>query len=187
MADPRYASRLRYLDAADVDDAVVSFDGLDIVDAEGQRIGGIDGFVVDADARRVNHIVVDSGGWFTSGRLLLPIGHAVVASDRKSLRTDVTRDALRRLPEFDADRFSEFTDEELHAFERHTVIACCPDEPLEAVSTSRWGYESWGHYRQPEWWGMIDYPSERLRSLASMFAASCSADRLATVASRRRR
>ena len=59
------------------------------------------------DARRVDHIVVDSGGWFTSGRLLLPVGHAAVAPDRKSLRTDVTRDALLRLPEFEADRFLE--------------------------------------------------------------------------------
>jgi hypothetical protein len=185
MADPRYATRLRYLDAADVDDAVASFDGLDVVGSDGERIGGIDGFVVEAGARRVNHIVVDSGGWFTSRRFLLPIGHAAVAPDRKSLRTDVTRDALRRLPEFDADRFAEFTDEELHAFERHTVVACCPDEPLEAVSTTRWGYESWGHYRQPEWWRTIHYAPERLRSIASLFAASCSADRLATVAGRR--
>ena len=184
MADSRYASRLRYLDAADVDDAVVSFDGLDVVGSDGERIGGIDGFVVDADARRVNHIVVDSGGWFTSRRLLLPIGHAG-ALDRKSLRTDVTRDALRWLPEFDAGRFSEFTDEELHAFERHTVIACCPDQPLEEVSTPNWGYESWRHYRQPEWWRMKHYAPERLRSIASVFAACCSADRLASVVSRR--
>ena len=184
MADPRYASRFRYLDAADVDDAVVSFDGLEVVGSDGERIGGIDGFVVDASARRVNHIVVDSGGWFPSQRLLLPIGHVAVAPDRKSLRTDVTRDALRRLPEFDADRFAEFTDEELQAFERHTAIACCPDQPLEEVSTTKWGYESWDQYRQPEWWRMKHYAPERLRSIASVFAVSCSADRLASVTGR---
>jgi sporulation protein YlmC with PRC-barrel domain len=184
MADSRYASRFRYLDAADVDDAAVSFDGLAVVGSDGERIGAIDGFVVDAAARRVNHIVVDSGGWFTSGWLLLPIGHAAVAPDRKSLRTDVTRDALRRLPDFDADRFSDFTDEELHAFERHTAIACCPDQPLEEVSTTKWGYESWGHYRQPEWWRMDHYAPERLRSIASVYASSCSADRLASVMGR---
>ena len=83
--------------------------------------------------------------------------------------------ALRYLPEFEADRFCEFTDEELHAFERNTVIACCPDQPLEAVSEPTWGYECWGHYRQPEWWRMDRYAPEQLRSLASILAASCPA------------
>ena len=184
MADHRYALRFRYLDAADVNADVVRFEELDVVGADGQKIGDIEGFVVDVDARRVNHIVVDSGGWFSSRRLLLPIGHAAIGPDRKSLRTDVSKDALRWLPEFDADRFSEFTDEELHAFERHTAIACCPDQSLEEVSTRAWGYESWDHYRQPEWWRMNVYAPERLQSLASVCSAACSADRLATMSAR---
>jgi len=187
MTESRYASRFRYLGAADVDDAVVNFDGLTVLGADGQVIGDVDGFVVDAAARRVNHIVVDSGGWFDSPRLLLPVGHASVSPDRKSLRTDVSRGALRYLPEFDADRFCEFTDEELHAFERNTVIACCPDQPLEAVSEPRWGYECWGHYRQPEWWRVQRYAPERLRSIASIFASPDPDDPLAGVSSRARR
>jgi len=167
MSDPRYASRFRYLDAVDVDDGLVTFAGLDVMGADGERIGSVDGFVVDVDAQRVIHIVVDSGGWFTSRRLLLPIGHTVLAEDRKSLRTDVTRDALRRLPEFEADRFGAFTDAELHAFERNTVLACCPDEPLEQVAGQTWGYDSQPHYRQPEWWATRHYAPDRLRSFAT--------------------
>ena len=184
MTESRYASRFRYLDAADVDDQIVEFNGLDVVGSDGVKIGAIDGFVVDATARRVNHIVVDSGGWFTSRRLLLPIGHAALAPDRKSLRTDVSRDALLRLPDFEAARFSAFSDEELQAFERHTVVACCPDQPLEEVTTTTWGYDSWGHYRQPEWWRVDQYAPERLRSLANIFGAACSTDRLAGVTER---
>jgi hypothetical protein len=172
MNESRYASRFRYLDAADVDDGLVNFDRLTVVGADGQRIGTVEGFLVDARAKRVNHIVVDSGEWFDSPRLLLPIGHASISPDRKTLRTDVTRSALRYLPEFDADRFCEFTDEELHAFERNTVIACCPDQPLEAVVEPTWGYECWGHYRQPEWWRRNHYAPERLRSLESLLASS---------------
>jgi hypothetical protein len=179
MTESRYASRFRYLDAADVGDVVVNFEGLTVLGADGGRIGDVEGFVVDACATRVNHIVVDSGEWFDSPRLLLPVGHATVSSDRKSLRTDVTIEALRYLPEFEADRFCEFTDEELHAFERNTVIACCPDQPLEVVSEPTWGYECWGHYRQPEWWRMDRYAPEQLRPLASLLAASCQAHRLA--------
>jgi len=173
MNESRYASRFRYLNAADVDDAVVNFDRLAVVGADGAQIGDVEGFVVDVYARRVNHIVVDSFGSLDLPCFLLPIGHASIAPDRKSLRTDVTPLALRYLPEFEADRFCEYTDEELHAFERNTVIACCPDQPLESVSDPIWGYECWGHYRQPEWLSMDRCAPERLRSLAGKVAGSC--------------
>ena len=131
MSESRYASRFRYLDAADVVGEGVSFTGLAVLGADGTRIGGVDGFVLDQAADRATHIVVDSGGWFPSQRLLLPIGHGEVAADRKSLLANVTRNALELLPEFDAHQFGEFSDQELQAFERNTVIACCPHEPLE--------------------------------------------------------
>ena len=182
MSESRYASRFRYLDAADVVGEGVSFAGLTVLGADGTRIGGVDGFVLDQGADRATHIVVDSGGWFPSQRLLLPIGHGEVAADRKSLLANVTRNALELLPEFDAHQFGEFTDQELQAFERNTVIACCPHEPLEEVSNSAWGYESWQHYRLPAWWGMSDYAPDRLRSIASIFAATCSAERRAALA-----
>ena len=179
MADTTYASRLRYLEADDVTDPVVDYDGLDVYGPDDEKIGDVDGFIVDAEARRVNYIVIDSGGWFTSRRLLLPIGHASLAPDRKSLRTDVTREALRRFPEFDADQFRAFTDDELRAFERNTVVACCPDEPLEDVSTS-WGYDSRRHYKQPEWWKNSQYTPERLRPVSSGTYAAGSTTSAAT-------
>jgi len=165
MENTAYASRMRYLDAGDVDNDIVGFDGLNVVGSDGQQIGDVDGFVIDPDARRVHYVVIDSGGWFTSRRLLLPIGHATLSADRRSLQTDVTRDALRRLPEFDDDRFRELTDEELRAFERNTVVACCPDEPLEDVSVGTWGYESRRHYREPDWWATSRYAPERVRPI----------------------
>lgn len=165
MENATYAARMRYLDASDVDDAVVNFDGLKVHGPDGQRIGDVDGFILDADARRVNYVVVDSGGWFTSRRLLLPIGHASLSADRGALQTDVTRDALKRLPEFDPKRFREFTDEELRAFERDTVVACCPDEPLEDVSATSWGYDSRRHYEQPAWWENDRYSTDRLQAI----------------------
>lgn len=176
MENTNYGSRLRYLHARDVDDSVADFDGLHVEGSDGQRIGDVDGFIVDAEARRVNYIVVDSGGWFTSRRLLLPIGHAAtIAPDRKSLRADLTRDALRLLPEFDEDRFRGFTDDELRAFERNTVVACCPDEPLEGVSVEGWGYESRRHYAQPEWWRIGAGAAERLQPVSREYRPAGSA------------
>ena len=165
MNQSTYASRFRYLDADDVDDAEVDYDGLDVYGPDGQKVGDVDGFIIDAEARRVNYVVIDSGGWFTSRRLLLPVGHVTLGPDRKSLRVDVTRDALGRLPEYHPERFGEFSDEELRAFERNTVVACCPDEPLEDVTVTSWGYDSRRHYTQPEWRSSMQYAPERLRSL----------------------
>jgi hypothetical protein len=167
MENTTYAARLRYLDAEDIDAAVVDYDGLKVVGRDGHRLGNVDGFIIDAEARRVNYVVVDSGGWFTSRRLLLPIGHATLGDDRKSLQVDVSRDALRRFPEFDEDAFRTFSDDELRAFERNTVIACCPDEPLENVSVPSWGYDARRHYSQPEWWMSAAYVPERLQRIAA--------------------
>jgi len=165
MGQVNYAARLRYLDADDVNDALVKYDGLPVYGSDGSKIGNIDGFIIDADARRVTYVVIDSGGWFTSRRLLLPIGHATVAQNRQSLTVDVTQEALRRLPEYEEDRFPQYSDDELRAFERNTVLACCPDEPLEDVSVTGWGYDSRRHYQQPDWWRSVGYAPERLRPL----------------------
>jgi hypothetical protein len=51
------------------------------------------------------------------------------------------------------------------------------------VSTPNWGYESWDHYRQPEWLRM-HYAPERLQSIDSVFATSSSGGRLASVGGR---
>jgi hypothetical protein len=163
MEDARYAGRLRYLDANDVDAAVVNYDGLNVSGPDGRKIGDVDGFIINAEARRVYYVVVDSGGWFSSRRLLLPIGHATLSPDRRSLQVDVTKDALEAYPEFREDRFREFSDDELRAFERTTWIACCPDEPLEDVSVATWAYDTRRHYRQPDWWAAGSYAHERLR------------------------
>lgn len=163
MEHTTYASRLRYLDADDVDDGVVDFDGLDVRGADGAKLGDVDGFVVDATSGRVLYTVVDSGGWFTSRRILVPIGHATVDREAGELRVDVTRETLRNYPEFREDQFREFSDEELRDFERRTAAACCPDEPAGDVSVGTWSYETSRHYRQPEWWTSTAYTHERLR------------------------
>lgn len=152
MDNTNYASRLQFLDADDVDDSVIDYDGLDVKGPDGSHIGNVDGFIVDADARRAYYIVVDSGGWFTSRRFLLPVGHAQLDTEDRALKVDVTRDALSRYPEFDEDRFRNFTDEDLRAFETRTGSACCPDEAIEDVSVGTAGYSTRRHYTEPEWW-----------------------------------
>lgn len=123
-----HTSRLRYLHADDIDDSAIDFDGLDVRGPDGNKLGDLDGFVLDQTSGRVYYAVVDSGGWFSSRRFLLPIGHAQLDRDRPALTVDVTKDAIHRYPEFDADRFRQFSEPEMRAFEQRMAVACCPDD-----------------------------------------------------------
>jgi hypothetical protein len=160
MAQTTYASRLRYLDADDLDDSVVDFDGLDVRGTDNAKLGDVDGFLVDPASGRVLYTVVDSGGWFTSRRFLLPIGHAQVDRDAGALRVDVGRDTLRNYPEFDEKRFGELSDADLAAYESRMAALCCPDD-LRAAETP--ALDTGRHYGQPDWWKPGAYTAERLR------------------------
>jgi hypothetical protein len=157
-----YASRLRYLDADDVNDPAIEYDGMEVRGPEGDKLGDLDGFIVDAEAGRVYYVVVDAGGWFSSRRLLLPIGHATLDGPSRTLNVDVGRDALTRYPEFQEDRFRQFSDEDLRQFESRMVTACCPGEDVDDVSVRSWAYDTRRHYKQPGWWGSGIYTRERL-------------------------
>jgi hypothetical protein len=159
MEQTTYASRLRYLDADDIDDSAVDFDGLDVRGTDGSKLGDVDGFLVDPASGRVLYTVVDSGGWFSSRRFLVPIGHATVDSDARALRVDVSRDSLSGYPEFDEERFSTLSDADFKTYEHRMAAVCCPDD----VSGETWRSETGRHYRQPAWWSAGAYGADRLR------------------------
>ena len=174
MEQTRYASRLRYLDADDLDDSYIDFDGLDVRGTDGERLGDVDGFIVDPVSNRVLYTVVDSGGWFSSRRFLLPIGHAEVDREARALRVDVSRDRLRTYPEFDENRFQEFSDEDFAAYESRLGTVCCPDD----VAATSVGNAARRHHTQPDWWKPGAYSAERLRPVeARTFADRSEADR----------
>ena len=159
-----YSSRLRYLDADDIDDSATDFSRLDVRGPDGDKVGDLDGFVLDSTSGRVYYAVVDSGGWFTSRRFLLPIGHSRLDRDRRALVIDVTKDTIRRYPEFDADRFRKFSDDEMRAFEQRMSVACCPEEVRGINEVIL--YDAVRHYLQPDWWRQEYYREERSRDVA---------------------
>ena len=173
MEQGSYASRLRYLDADDVDDSVIDFDGLDVRGRDDEKLGDVNGFIVDLASGRVLYVVVDSGGWFRSRRFLAPIGHAVIDQGRRALTLDISKQRLNDYPEFDESRFSEFSDADLRAFEARMTEVCCPDEPVDEpvdvplASSAAWAYDTRRHYRQPDWWRDGPFLHERLRPVES--------------------
>jgi hypothetical protein len=142
-------SRLRYVDADRIGGEAIDFEDMNVRGTDGDKLGQVDGFIVDLDAQRSYYVVVDSGGWFRSRRFLVPIGHARLDADSDALVVDVNRDTISRYPEFDPDSFGRLGDDDLRAYERRFGEVCCPDD---AVAASDWDYQSYRHYRQPDWW-----------------------------------
>ena len=118
MDQPATTTRLRYLDAHDVDDAVVDYDGLEVRGEEGASLGRIEGFIVDAVSGRIEYFVVDSSGWLKSRRVLVPIQHATLSDDRSALSIDIPRSQLAQLPDFDPARFREFSGDDIRNYEQ---------------------------------------------------------------------
>lgn len=142
---------LRYLDAGDLDRSAIRFDGMDVDDPSGKKLGDVEGFVVDANSGRPYYVVVNSGGWFKSKHFLLPVGHVRLDVDSSKMIADVTRERVSRYPGFDLNRFAELTDFELLRMDERMIEACCPNEAVDRLETE-WRFASSSHYKYPTWW-----------------------------------
>ena len=99
----------------------------------GEKLGEIDGLIVDVEGGRPYYVVVDAGGWFKSKYFLLPIGHARLSSARDRLVADLSRDRVDHYPGFDRGEFEKLTDDELDAMAARITAACCPRTESAAV------------------------------------------------------
>jgi hypothetical protein len=143
---------LRFLDAGDVDDDTLDFDGLTLETASGDRLGSIDGFIVDSESARPYYVVADAGGWFRSKHFLIPVGHVRLDAEREALVTTLTKDRVKRFPGFDLDEFKKMTEEDLKRLNDQiceacsvTVVTYSSSEPVQAA----WDRPDYAH---PEWW-----------------------------------
>ena len=153
---------LRYLNADDLDDTSVKFASLKVENAQGEKLGTVDGFIVDVDTARPYYVVVDSGGWFKSKHYLVPVGHARLDRERGVMLAGLTRERIKRFPGFDKDEFEKLSDQELEQFAQSTASACSVTE-IVIVSDVPWS-EWHPHYEQPDWWQSNYYRPERAGS-----------------------
>lgn len=138
---------LRYVAAKDLDKSGVKFDGLDVNGTDGEKLGEVDGFIIDVVKREPRHVAVEAG-WFIHKRFLIPIGLVRWGGDRKALSADVTKERVERFPGFDRGEFEKFNAVEVARF----------DGTIGAV----WGAgcdagELDSHYHIPDWWDATFY------------------------------
>ena len=103
-------SELSYLDASKVSSPAGVLSELDVLSAEGERLGRIEGVVIDAAARRVLYLSVRSSGWLRSERYLVPadqMGQIEGEGKALRLRADLRVEAVQGLDAAALRRFSD--------------------------------------------------------------------------------
>jgi hypothetical protein len=153
MDTQNFGAGLRYVNAEELErsDAGLMV-GAEVRDRDNQKVGELDGFVVDVASQRPKYAVVESGGWFKSDRFLLPIGHLEITPDG-SCTVDIERAAIEQYPEFDESGWMRASSEDRWTFEYETLMACCPDDAaLVGAGEKAVNFDRWAHYREPAWW-----------------------------------
>lgn len=151
---------LRYIEADQVDDKTLDIDGMKVRNNAGDKLGEVDGLIVDADSGRTYYIAVDAGGWFKSRQFLLPIGEAHLDADRDALVVALSKDQVSRFPGFDKDEFDTLTEVDIKRINDETSrlfdagFTPYADEPY----TAAWKRAS---YRYPDWWTDAPLLSQR--------------------------
>jgi hypothetical protein len=146
---------LRYVDAKDLDDTAMKLRGLEVESIKNEKLGKVEGFIIDVTTGRPYHVVVGSGGWFRHKHFLLPIGHVALSPAADKIVADVPKDRVQGFPGFDKDEFKKMSEEDLRQLEAPTAAACCPDEAVEVVA---WDTT---HYAYPTWWDAGYYRPDR--------------------------
>src|SRR4051812_10532614 len=96
---------LRYVDAGDLDNKQIAVDGMEVDGIDSQKLGKVDGFIIDKSSARPYYVVVNAGGWFKSKYFLLPVGHVGLDAAESKLVADIARDRVDRYPGFDRGEF----------------------------------------------------------------------------------
>jgi PRC-barrel domain len=168
---------LRYVDADDVDDDTIDFDGMDVQSPTGEHLGDVEGFIVDSQSGRPYYVVVDAGGWFKSKHFLLPVGHARVEADAEALVTDLDRDRVNKFPGFDKDEFDKLTEADLRRINDTTCAACSVEDVAIAYAVDEPIATAWERpdFRRPDWWRANPAQPERMGERAVTAGAETAA------------
>ncbi|MCU1381430.1 MAG: hypothetical protein JWL71_127 [Acidobacteria bacterium] len=134
---------LKYVDANDLDDSGMKFAGIEVDGVDGEKLGEVEGFVMDVVEGRPRHIAVGAG-WFMHKHFLLPIGHATLDAGGTKLVADLTKERVKRFPGFDKSEFERLDAGQLAQLDATLAAACATD--------TGGGSSVDDHYQVPGWW-----------------------------------
>jgi len=149
---------LKYVDADDLDKNTFDFDGLEVVDPSGDKLGKVDGFIMDVTRGRPFHVVVEAGNWFKHKHFLLPIGHVALDTGNRRMTADVAKSRVERFPGFHRSDFEKLEGDGIDRWATTSASVCC-DEALDLAAP----WDNWTHYEYPSWWDASYYRPDRIR------------------------
>jgi hypothetical protein len=145
---------LRYVDADDLEDDTIDFDGMDVESPSGEHLGDVDGFIVDSHSGRPYYVVVDSRGWFRTKHFLVPVGHVRFDPDDEAMVADLGRDRIDRFPGFDKDEFEKMSVDDLKRLNNDICVACTVEGAAVVYAADEPFAAAWDRadFRYPDWW-----------------------------------
>lgn len=75
--------------------------GSDIYGRDDKKLGSIDDVIFDHSNGTIKYAVVDSGGWLTSKKFLVPGNRIQSRGDKDDFYADLTKDQIQHFPEYD--------------------------------------------------------------------------------------
>jgi PRC-barrel domain len=151
---------LTYVPINELDGSKLKFENFAVEDPAGEKLGTLEGFIIDVGYATPYYLVVKAGSWFRSKHVLIPIGHAALDTASRRIVGDVPKERVKRFPGFDLDLFPKLTQNDLDRMAEEIGRVCCPNhvvEPTAMVSV----FEQWAHYETPTWWDRDFYKRER--------------------------
>jgi hypothetical protein len=167
------------VDADDLDSTTFDFDGIDVMDPAGEKLGEVDGFIIDVNQSRPYHVVVEAGHWFKHKHFLLPIGHVRLDTAAKRLIADVPKTRAERFPGFSRSEFEKLTDRDMDQI-AYSSASACGDQPID--QSIAWA--SWTHYEYPSWWDASYYRPDRADTAARDIGGGAPTSGISSSASR---
>jgi hypothetical protein len=113
MGNSSEHSRLRYLNASQIEGPVSSFDHLEVRNRDDRTIGRLDGILIDPSERCVRYFVIDDENSRRHHRYLIPLAPTRVDAQRRALCVDVPTSDVEQFEDFEDDSFPHFSDEDL--------------------------------------------------------------------------
>lgn len=145
---------LRYIEADKIEDRTLALKDMKVRNNADEKLGTVDGLIVDGDSGRTYYIVVDAPGWFTSKQWLLPIGQAHLDADRDALVAKMSKDQVSRFPGFDKEQFETLSESDIKRLNDDIGMVL---EPTASYQADEPYYEAWSRrfYEYPDWWAGI--------------------------------
>lgn len=75
--------------------------GSDVYGSNGEKLGEISDVIFDPNSAELKYVVIDTGGWLSSNKFLVPARQVMESEDSTDFRVALTKEQIERFPAYD--------------------------------------------------------------------------------------